>query len=126
MVYQPYPERTKWRLNDGESLCNAKSAGGDGYCTSDGPVLGVAWENRTWEPNDADKAERLLRNLARRMDLEPPGVSKSILEGLDEILTVIRLGLPLELRRSLTSTNIIESMNAFVGQAVPRTPCRSS
>ncbi len=33
----------------------------------------------------------------------------SILEGLDEILTVIRLGLPQELRRSLACTNIIEN-----------------
>jgi len=51
---------------------------------------------QAWEMDDADKAERLLRNLARRLELEAPGVSKSILEGLDEILTVTRLGLPLE------------------------------
>ncbi len=50
------------------------------------------------------------------MELEVPGVSKSILEGLGEILTMIRLGLPLELRRSLASTNIIESMNAVIRQ----------
>ena len=50
------------------------------------------------------------------MALEAPGVSKSILDGLDEILTVIRLGLPLELRRSLASTNIIESMTAVIRQ----------
>ena len=71
---------------------------------------------QAWEMDDADKAEHLLRNLARRMELQAPGVSKSILEGLDEILTVIRLGLPLELRRSLASTNIIESMNAVIRQ----------
>ena len=71
---------------------------------------------QAWEMDDADKAERLLRNLARRMELEAPGVSKSILEGLDEILTVVRLGLPLDLRRSLASTNIIESMNAVIRQ----------
>lgn len=69
---------------------------------------------------DADKAEKLLRNLARRMDIEAPGVAKSILEGLDEILTVTRLGLPFELRRALASTNIIESMNAVIRQV-----CRS-
>ena len=34
----------------------------------------------------------------------------SILEGIDEILTVTRLGLPDELRRSLACTNIIENM----------------
>lgn len=73
---------------------------------------------QAWEMDDADKAEKLLRNLARRLELEAPGVSRSILEGLDEILTVIRLGLPPELRRSLASTNIIESMNAFGGRAV--------
>ena len=66
--------------------------------------------------DDAEKAERLLRNLARRLEPEAPGVSKSILEGLDEILTVTRLGLPLELRRSLASTNIVESMNAVIRQ----------
>lgn len=64
--------------------------------------------------HDADTAEPLLRNPARRLELESPGVSRTILEGLDEILTVIRLGIPLELRRSLASTNIIESMNAVI------------
>ena len=39
--------------------------------------------------DDADKAEKLLRNLARRLELEAPGVSGSILEGLDEILTFL-------------------------------------
>ena len=45
---------------------------------------------------------------------EAPGVSGSILEGLDEILTVIRLGLPAELRRSLACTNIIENMKGTI------------
>ena len=56
------------------------------------------------------------RNLARRLEAEAPGVSKSLLEGLDEIWTVTRLGLPPELRRSLASTNIIESMNSVIRQ----------
>ena len=43
-----------------------------------------------------------------------PGVSGSILEGLDEMLTVIRLGLPSPLRRSLACTNIIENMMGTV------------
>ena len=38
------------------------------------------------------------------------------LKGLDEILTLVKLGLPAELRRSLASTNIIESMNSVVRQ----------
>jgi hypothetical protein len=57
-----------------------------------------------------------LQLLTRRLELEAPGVSKSILEGLDEILTVTRLGLPPDLRRSLASTNIIEEMNAVIRQ----------
>ncbi len=64
---------------------------------------------QAWDQDDADKAERLLKNLARRLEHEQPGVSASILEGLDEILTVIRLGLPRELRRSLACTNAIEN-----------------
>src|SRR5271166_5385390 len=65
---------------------------------------------QAWELDDANKAERLIKNLARRLEQQAPGVAASILEGLDEILTVIRLGLPGELRRSLACTNIIENM----------------
>jgi hypothetical protein len=61
-------------------------------------VLRQAWDSLT-----AEQAERLLRNLARRLDHDAPGVSASILEGLDEMLTVIRLGLQPELRRSLAA-----------------------
>lgn len=69
---------------------------------------------QAWESEDADRAERLIRNLARRLEHEAPGVSASILEGLDEILTVTRLGLPPELKRSLACTNIIENMNGTI------------
>ncbi len=65
---------------------------------------------QAWELDDADKGEKLLRNLARRLEKEAPGVAGSILEGIDEILTVSRLGLPDDLRRSLACTNIIENM----------------
>ena len=71
---------------------------------------------QAWELDDAEKAEKLIRNLARRLEHEAPGVSKSILEGLDEILTVSRLGLPTALRRSLACTNIIENMMGTVRQ----------
>jgi len=69
---------------------------------------------QAWELNDAEKAEQLIRNLARRLEREAPGVAASILEGIDEILTVTRLGLPPELRRSLACTNIIENMNGTI------------
>jgi putative transposase len=65
---------------------------------------------QAWELDDAAKAEKLLRNLARRLELDWEGVAASILEGLDEMLTVTRLGLPRELRPSLACTNIIENV----------------
>ena len=60
------------------------------------------------------KAERLIRNLARRLEQMAPGVSATLLEGMDELLTVVRLKLPLQLRRSLACTNIIENMMGSV------------
>lgn len=69
---------------------------------------------QAWELDDADKAERLLRNLARRLEPEARGVAASIREGLDEMLTVNRLGLPTPLRRSLACTNGIENMMGTV------------
>ena len=69
---------------------------------------------QAWELDDVAKAEQLIRNLARRLEQEAPGVSKTILEGIDEILTAVRLKLPLQLRRSLACTNIIENMMGTV------------
>ena len=67
-----------------------------------------------WQLDDAAKAEQLLRDLAARIRKEAPGVAASILEGLDEILTVNRLGLPEGLRRALACTNSIENMQGTV------------
>jgi len=75
-------------------------------------VLRQAWDSPT-----AEQAERVLRNLARRLDHDAPGVSASIHEGLDEMLTVIRLGLPDQLRRSLGCTNAIESLMPSCGRS---------
>jgi putative transposase len=69
---------------------------------------------QAWEMEDAARAEQLIRNLARRLETEWPGIAATILEGLDEILCVVRLGLPKELRRSLACTNIIENMNGTI------------
>src|SRR3954462_15902936 len=71
---------------------------------------------QAWELDDVAKAERLVRNLARRLEKDWPGISATILEGLEEILCVVRLGLPQDLRRSLACTNIIENMNGTIRQ----------
>jgi len=62
---------------------------------SPGPI-GVLFDSArlSWELDDAGKAERLPRNLACRLNQEAPGVAASILEGLDEMLTVNHLKLP--------------------------------
>ena len=60
--------------------------------------------------DEAEKARQLIENLARRLEQEAAGAAANILEGLDEMLTVIRVGLPIELRHSLACTNIIENM----------------
>jgi hypothetical protein len=59
--------------------------------------------------NDATPTARL-----GRRDLFVLGPAGAILEGLDEIRTVVRLGLPRELCRSLACTNIIDNMMGSV------------
>jgi putative transposase len=71
---------------------------------------------QAWEMEDAARAEQRIRTLARRLDKEWPGIAATILEGIDEILCVVRLGLPKDLRRSLACTNIIENMNGTIRQ----------
>jgi transposase-like protein len=75
---------------------------------------------QAWEMDDAERAETLIRNLARRLERDWYGVSASILEGIDEMLTVTRLGLPRELRRSLACTNIIENVMGTVRRVCRR------
>lgn len=56
------------------------------------------------------EAKAALQLLARELDKTRPGAAASLREGLDETLTVLRLGVPPTLARSLRSTNAIESM----------------
>src|SRR5258708_24844962 len=60
---------------------------------------------------DAKRAlDRLLREL---MDLNP-SAARSLEEGLEETLSVHRLGVPTSLRKTLSSTNLIESAFSVV------------
>lgn len=56
------------------------------------------------------EAEGQLLTLARELERTHPGAAASLREGLEETLTVIRLGLPPTLVRTMRSTNPIESM----------------
>jgi putative transposase len=54
------------------------------------------------------------RRLAATLKADYPDAAASLLEGLDEMFTVARLGITGALRRSLTNTNCIESMISTV------------
>ena len=66
--------------------------------------------SQAYATRDAKRARRLLDNLARRLEHQHPGAAASLREGLDETLTVMRLGLPENLERVLSSTNLIENL----------------
>ena len=66
--------------------------------------------NQAYATRDAQRARRLLDHLARRLEHQHPGAAASLREGLEETLSVIRLGLPENLERVLSSTNLIENL----------------
>ena len=57
----------------------------------------------------AEEGPARLKTLAESLSKQYPGAAGSLIEGLDEMFTVNRLGLPKSLHRGLTTTNIIES-----------------
>jgi putative transposase len=63
-----------------------------------------------YHAGSALEAEAALLALAKELDRTHPGAAASLREGLDETLTVLRLGVPPTLTRTLRSTNCIESM----------------
>jgi transposase-like protein len=65
---------------------------------------------RAYHADSALAAEADLTALAAELDKTHPGAAASLREGLADTLTVLRLGVPPTLARSLRSTNIIESM----------------
>jgi putative transposase len=73
--------------------------------------------DKAWAEPAADRAEAALRALVKQLEVQHPGAAASLLEGLEETLTVTRLGLPPSLVRTFKSTNPVESMNS-VGRSV--------
>lgn len=65
---------------------------------------------QAYHADSALDAEAQLTALARELDKTHPGAAASLREGLEETLTVLRLGLPPTLARTFRSTNAIESM----------------
>jgi putative transposase len=67
---------------------------------------------------DATLAKRRLLQLAAGLDHTHPGAAASLREGLDETLTLQRLGASGALYRMLRSTNAIENLNGLVAHFV--------
>lgn len=65
---------------------------------------------RAYRSPDGATATRLLKDLARRLDDAHPSAAASVREGLDDTLTIVALGLSDALRRSLSTTNAVESL----------------
>ena len=63
---------------------------------------------------DAEEGIRKLEQYASWLEREWPSAAASLREGLAELFTANRLGLPQSLRRCLTTTNIIDSSHAGV------------
>jgi putative transposase len=69
---------------------------------------------RAWAETDHDRALDALRVLAGELEHSHPGAAASLREGLQETLTLTRLGVRGNLRTTLQSTNPCESMIEFV------------
>ena len=80
-----------------------------------GSALSQAYASR-----DKTQALRLLYNLERRLTKDHPSAAASLREGLDETLTVVGLGLPRALERSLATTNPIENLNSLARRVCGR------
>jgi transposase-like protein len=65
---------------------------------------------QAWQETDHAAALDQLRRLAVELDHEHPGAAASLREGMEETLTVTRLGITGKLKRTLQSTNPCESM----------------
>jgi len=73
--------------------------------------LQAAYEQPTYE-----QAKAALRRVRSELALMNQSAAKSLEEGLEETLTLHRLGLAEELRLSFSTTNVIESIQAHVGR----------
>jgi putative transposase len=67
-----------------------------------------------WAEPSHPRATEQLRRLAKDLDHHHPGAAGSLREGMEETLTVTRLGIKGSLKRTLESTNPCESMIEIV------------
>jgi putative transposase len=76
--------------------------------------------SQAYTSGDPKRARQLLENLERSLERGHPGAAASLREGLEETLTVMRLELPANLERVLSSTNLIENLFSRVRETARR------
>lgn len=69
---------------------------------------------KAYEEPTYQKAVAALERLARELECKHPGAASSLREGLEETLTLQRLGIRGALFRTLRSTNAIENLNGSI------------
>ena len=70
--------------------------------------------NEAYNAESYELALKLLKNLIRVLEKDHPGAAASLREGLEETLTVKRLGLTGALEKTLRTTNPIENLNGGI------------
>jgi putative transposase len=70
--------------------------------------------SQAYAAGSCETAEAQLKNLARSLSKSNPGAAESVREGLEETLTVKRLGITGRLEKTLSTTNPIENANGTV------------
>lgn len=76
-----------------------------------------------YQETDYDEALRRLKTTARWLERLNPDAAASLREGMEETLTVVRLGIPELLRRTLATTNPIESAFSVAQNVTRRVKC---
>ena len=76
--------------------------------------------NAAYHETDYDQALKGLKTTARWLERLNPDAAASLREGMEETLTVIRLGVPNLLRKTLATTNPIESAFSVVQNVTAR------
>lgn len=76
-----------------------------------------------YSETDYEEALKRLRTTARWLERLNPDAAASLREGMEETLTVIRLGVPELLRRTLATTNPIESAFSVAENVTRRVKC---
>jgi putative transposase len=76
-----------------------------------------------YNQTDYDEALKQLKTTARWLERLNPDAAASLREGMEETLTVVRLGVPDLLRRTLATTNPIESAFSVAENVTRRVKC---